>query len=90
MRIGWGNYTMSDSGYPQCQKCGGFLAAEEWVIDERVKFEKLKEPYLKCINCGKITSPGIILNLLDPERVPIGDQSKRVIKTEIDPNDCEF
>lgn len=81
---------MKEDGFPPCAKCGGLLVKEEWALEERVKFEKFKEPNLRCLNCGKITSPGIILNQLDPDRVPIGEKSKRSESKEIDLDDYEF
>ncbi len=81
---------MNEDMLPPCPKCGGLLELGEWTLDERVKFEKQKEKYLRCINCGKVTSPGIILNILDPDRVPIGDKSKRVETREVDLEDYEF
>lgn len=81
---------MEYSKLPTCPKCSGLLEMGEWVLDERVKFEKQKEKYFRCINCGKVVSPGIILNILDPDRVPIGDKTKRVETKEIDLEDYEF
>ena len=77
-------------GFPACTKCGGVLELNEWVLEERIKFETQKEKYLRCINCGKITSPGIILNQLDPDRVPAQDRSKRNENKVINLDDFEF
>lgn len=83
-------YTMNEVGFPPCAKCGGLLELNEWPLEERVAFETQKEKYLRCINCGKITSPGIILNQLDPDRLPIGDKSKRNENKIINLEDYEF
>ena len=81
---------MEDNEIPLCEKCGGLQEAGVWVLDEHDRYEKREEPFFRCLTCGKIVSPGIILNRMDPDRIRLDDRAKRIENRPVDLDDFQF
>ena len=81
---------MDDYQIPPCEKCGGRQKADTWRLDEHDQYEKREEVYFTCITCGKVISPGIILNRMDPDRIRLDDRAKRIENRPVDLEDFQF